>query len=152
MPSNRSCDSATNPTDSTMIREKMSRLRAELATEIDSAKQQASEFADWRSYVRKHPLATVGVVAAAAYLLVPKRSNIIQLSDKQLTTLAKQGGVNVTTTTTGNGNASPLKAAVMAVGAFAVRSALQHVATGLKERGNATSPSPDHVPPPVTES
>ncbi len=138
MPSNRWDDAKTKPSDSAAIRARMSELRTELSSEVETAKQQAAEATDWKSYVHKYPLATVGIAATIGYFVIPKATNVIQLSDKQLKTLAKQGGVNVTAGTTGKGNPSTFKTLLMTAGGFALKTAMPHVLSGLQNKAGMT--------------
>lgn len=54
------------------IRQRMQQIRNELPYDVDDARAQVQNLTDWKHYVRKHPAIVLPVVAAAAFLLVPK--------------------------------------------------------------------------------
>lgn len=126
-------ESCSSLEDADAIRSRMRRLRAELNSEVEAAKNEASSFFDWKSYVASRPLTCVALAAAAGYLLAPQTKRVLQLSDSQLERLAMMGGVNVTTQTTG-GSTSTAKSLLATAGAFGLRFALgrvmQHVTQG----------------------
>lgn len=110
--------------DADVIRARMARLRGELNHEVETAKAEASQLLDWRSYVAAHPLTCVGVAAVAGYLLAPQSQRVLQLSDKQVRELAKIGGINVTAETAATEKTSFASTALTAIGAIAGRAAL----------------------------
>ncbi|QEG40759.1 hypothetical protein [Roseimaritima ulvae] len=57
---------------SAAIRERMQQIRNELPYDVDDARTQVQNLTDWKHYVRKHPGIVLPVVAAAAFLIVPK--------------------------------------------------------------------------------
>jgi hypothetical protein len=62
---------ATNETDE--IRRRMAQIRHQLHEDVREVVAGTEAVTDWRRYVRMYPWATVGVVTAAGYMLVPRR-------------------------------------------------------------------------------
>jgi hypothetical protein len=65
---------STALSDSDEIRRKMAQIRRDLHADVREVVAGAGAVTDWRRYVRSYPLATVAVVAAAGYLVVPRKS------------------------------------------------------------------------------
>ena len=64
------------PADSTEIQDiqrRMAQIRHEMHEEVRGAVMGAQSLVDWRSAVRNRPWLSVGLAAAAGYVLVPKR-------------------------------------------------------------------------------
>jgi len=55
------------------IQRRMAQVRHEMHQEVQGAVKGAQSLTDWRTVVRSHPWLSLGVAAAAGYLLVPKR-------------------------------------------------------------------------------
>lgn len=72
------------------IRNEMARVRRELDENVVAVVQQAKELADWRNFVRRHPLLTVSAAAAVGFLVVPKRLNVMSPDSETLEKLAKR--------------------------------------------------------------
>lgn len=56
------------------IRKRMQMIRNDLPYAMDDVRDDIRQLADWKYYVRRFPLATVGAAALAAYALVPSKS------------------------------------------------------------------------------
>lgn len=76
--------------ESEQIREQMARIRRDLNDDVEAVVENAKELTDWRGFVRRNPLLTVGAAAAVGFLLVPNRMNIISPSADELEKLAKK--------------------------------------------------------------
>jgi len=63
------------------IRKQSSKLRKHLERDVDGLRNQAQELMDWKHYVRKYPVATIGAAVVLGYLLVPRRSPIVNIAD-----------------------------------------------------------------------
>lgn len=72
------------------IRRRMRAVRGRLAADIDGISARTRELADWKYHVRRHPWAAMAVVAAAGYLFVPRRKEIIRPDAATLAQLADQ--------------------------------------------------------------
>jgi hypothetical protein len=55
------------------IQRRMAQVRHEMHQEVQGAVKGAQALTDWRALVRSHPWLSLGVAAAAGYLLVPGR-------------------------------------------------------------------------------
>ncbi len=72
------------------IQGRMHDLRGQLDHDLEEAVDTAREFTDWRSYVRRHPWACVGVAAVIGYLVVPSRVELESPDVETLLELAKK--------------------------------------------------------------
>lgn len=63
------------------LRKQSSKLRKHLERDVDGLRNQAQELMDWKHYVRKYPVATIGAAVVLGYLLVPRRSPIVHIAD-----------------------------------------------------------------------
>ncbi|MEO8495751.1 MAG: hypothetical protein ABI614_11815 [Planctomycetota bacterium] len=72
------------------IRKDMQHLRCEIADDMKDVRESARQMTDWRSYVQRYPLVSVGVAAAAGYLLIPNRAGAISPDVDTLLKLAKR--------------------------------------------------------------
>lgn len=55
------------------LQARMAQLRGELRTDVTRTTAAAKQLTDWRYYVRQYPWATAAAVAAAGFLLVPRK-------------------------------------------------------------------------------
>lgn len=63
--------------ESRAIRQQMDHVRSRLPYSMDAAKAEAKQFADWKYYVGRFPLTTVGAATALGYLAVPEKKRIV---------------------------------------------------------------------------
>lgn len=54
------------------LRFRMERIRHHMDDDMEGLVANAQQLMDWKYYVRRYPLGTMGAVALAGYLLVPK--------------------------------------------------------------------------------
>jgi hypothetical protein len=108
-------------------------IRAELQQRRQQAKQAASslkretrEAFDWRRQVERHPLMCLGATALVGYLLVPTKSQVIEISDDQVRKLARSGDIKFTAREDSSSVASTAGGMLLTAAAFAARSALAH--------------------------
>jgi hypothetical protein len=73
------------------IRKRMARLRCELENEVEAVVERTKELTDWRGLVRKHPWISLGIAAAAGYMIVPRRAPAIRPRLENLEELANSG-------------------------------------------------------------
>lgn len=76
--------------DAEDIRRQMARIRRELDEDVESVVEQARELADWRNFVKRHPLLTVAGAVAIGFLVVPNRLNVMSPDSRTLEKLAKR--------------------------------------------------------------
>ena len=112
--------------DPEQIRQAMKELRQEIHRDARMTTQDASRLVDWKSHVQSHPVLSVGLAAAAGFLFAPTARRVVQLTDKQLASLAQKDAIEVkpepsTAKTASVGAASSL---LMTIGAFAGRALL----------------------------
>ena len=110
---------------------RMEAVRGRLDQDARAAKQSVKEMTNWRTVVRKNPLASVAVAAVAGFLLVPKRKTHASFSSDELKQLAKEHTVIVAK----EAAASPgLIGTVAAIaGAAIVRAATNFIANKVSE-------------------
>ncbi len=72
------------------IREQMETVRCHLSNDVDGMVRSARNMLDWQSVVRRFPWVCVGAAAAAGYLLIPRRVEIISPDPETLLDLAKR--------------------------------------------------------------
>jgi hypothetical protein len=132
------------------IRRAMKELRQEIHRDAQATGEDAQRLVDWKSHVQSHPLLSVGLAAAAGFLLAPTAKRVVQLTDKQLAALASKEAVH--------GNSEPAKAAsvsavssvLLTIGAVAGRAllgqAVQRIETALLNRQQSSSRAPQQRP------
>lgn len=72
------------------IRNRMKHLRRELRDNVQDVVESARTMTDWRVYVRANPWFFAGAAAAAGYLMVPKKVEIVRPDPQTLLKLAKK--------------------------------------------------------------
>lgn len=71
--------------DRERIRLKMRRLRRQLDQHSSEWSAQAHRWLDWKYQVSQHPLLSVGIAAAAGYLLIPRKTPAVQVEIDEAT-------------------------------------------------------------------
>lgn len=61
------------PRNPAALRAEIERTRAELATSVTALREQVTQATDWREWVRKRPLLTVGAAFMIGFLLGQRR-------------------------------------------------------------------------------
>jgi hypothetical protein len=72
------------------LKREMSSVRRELTADVDHMVVSAMEFTDWKTYVKAHPFACVGIALALGYLVVPQKTFVMSPTASQLESLAKK--------------------------------------------------------------
>lgn len=72
------------------LRKRMAAIRRDVDGEVGAVVEHAKEMADWRNFVKRHPLASVGAATAIGFLLVPRRLEVMSPSSRELEKLAKR--------------------------------------------------------------
>jgi hypothetical protein len=81
---------AATTTEADEIQRCMREVRAELREDVKELVVNAREMADWTIYVRAYPWLCVGAAAAAGFLIIPSRSQIIKPDAEGLMELARR--------------------------------------------------------------
>jgi hypothetical protein len=81
---------ATTTSEADDIQRCMREVRAELREDVREFVVNARDMTDWTMYVRAYPWLCVGAAAAAGYLLIPQRAQIIKPDAEGLIELAKR--------------------------------------------------------------
>jgi len=79
------------------IRQRMQQQRNDLDDSVLQFVSSARRMTDWRQYVRAYPWASIGMAAAAGFLVVPRRIQIVSPDTKTLLELAKHNKLVVKT-------------------------------------------------------
>lgn len=110
---------------------RMEAVRGRLDHDARAAKQSVQEMTDWRTVVRKNPLASVAIAAVAGFLLVPKKRAQPSFSAEELKRLAKDHTIIVTKESA----ASPglIGTVTAIVGAALARTATSFIASKVSE-------------------
>lgn len=110
--------------DTGAIRQQMMAVRGRMPYDMDAARQQATQLTDWRYYVRRFPFATLGLTAAAAYMLVPHKIPRQSVPDSRtLAKMAERGQLVIRT------EGTPKKASMFDMGLTAVTNLLLRAGT-----------------------
>lgn len=106
------------------IRQQMMAIRGRMPYDMDAARQQATQLVDWRYYVRRFPFATLGLTAAAAYMLVPQKIPRQTVPDSRtLAKMAERGQLVIRT------EGTPKKATMFDMGLTALTNVLLRAGT-----------------------
>jgi hypothetical protein len=82
-------------TSAESIQEQMRQVRCELGEDVQGLVDSARVMADWRHYVRSYPWLCLGLAAAAGFLLVPSRVQVLRPDANTLADLVKRHKVVV---------------------------------------------------------
>ncbi len=82
--------SEASPATAEEIQQQMRAVRSELRDDVQEIVANARVLADWRYYVQTYPWLCVGAAAAAGYLLVPPRVNVVRPDARELADLVRQ--------------------------------------------------------------
>lgn len=133
------------------IRKAMKELRQEIHRDAQATSEDAQRLVDWKSHVQAHPFLSVGLAAAAGFLLAPTAKRVVQLTDKQLAALASKEVVHVNSDQTKAASAGIVSSVLLTIGAFAGRAllgqAVQRIETALLNRQHSSANSPQQRPP-----
>jgi hypothetical protein len=133
------------------IRKAMKELRQEIHRDAQATSEDAHRLVDWRSHVQAHPFLSVGLAAAAGFLLAPTAKRVVQLTDKQLAALASRETVQVNSDKATAASAGVVSSVLLTIGAFAGRAllgqAVQRIETALLNRQHSSANAPQQRPP-----
>ena len=72
------------------IRQRMRQLRSELRDDVADVVESARRVADWQAWVRQYPWLALGIAAAAGYMVVPRRVQVVNPDPEALLELARK--------------------------------------------------------------
>lgn len=136
----------------------MKELRQEIHRDAQATTEEAQRLVDWKSHVQAHPYLSVGLAAAAGFLLAPTAKRVVQLTDQQLAALASKETVHANSDqTTKAASVGAMSSVLMTIGAIAGRAllgqAVQRIETALLNRQQSgTNASKQRPPMPQYES
>lgn len=79
-----------NPSEAENIQRSMREVRADLREDVQELVVNARDMTDWTTYVRAYPWLCLGAAAAAGFLIIPSRSQIIKPDAEVLMELARR--------------------------------------------------------------
>lgn len=134
------------------IRKAMKELRQEIHRDAQATSEDAHRLVDWKSHVQAHPFLSVGLAAAAGFLLAPTAKRVVQLTDKQLAALTSKETVHVNSDqTTKAASVGAMSSLLLTIGAFAGRAllgqAVQRIETALLNRQHSSGSAATQRPP-----
>lgn len=84
-----------HPQSPEAIRNRMESLRDGISQEAIRVRRTAQEAVDWRTYVKRYPIATAGLALAVGYMLVPTKSKVVRPTDDQMREITKKAQIHV---------------------------------------------------------
>ncbi len=81
---------ARNEQEAKEVQARMAALRERMTRSGERAATRARRWTDWRYYVKRFPLATVGIAAGVGYLLVPKRPQVVAPDADQIAEMVRR--------------------------------------------------------------
>jgi hypothetical protein len=117
--------------------ERMAELRRELVHDVEHVAESAKAMTDWTFYVRRFPWATVGLAAAAGFLLVPRKKTTVTATPEQLAALAQSKEFVAAATSQLKPPQSVLKGLAATLAAMAARAAVSYVTEQLRAKAAA---------------
>ncbi|MEZ6113913.1 MAG: hypothetical protein R3C99_23315 [Pirellulaceae bacterium] len=109
------------------VRQQMENIRRGLPDEVDGIVDTARLLVDWRHYVRSAPWPTLGAVAFAGYMAVPRRLEVSSPDVKTLEKLARKNELVVTQRPEATTRPSVIDTFVSLTGNMLMRAALAYV-------------------------
>jgi hypothetical protein len=117
--------------------ERMAELRREMVHDVEHVAESAKAMTDWTFYVRRFPWATVGLAAAAGFLLVPRKKTTVTATPEQLAALAQSKEFVAAATSQLKPPQSVLKGLAATLAAMAARAAVSYVTEQLRAKAAA---------------
>lgn len=130
----------THDDEAREVQERMARLRREIADDVEQVTQRAREMTDWTFYVRKFPWAAAALAAAAGFLLVPKKQQVVAPTQDQLEALARSREFAAAATSQLKPSPSMVKGLAATLAAMAGRAALAYISEQIRN-GNFGKPA-----------
>ena len=114
------------------LRRRMAGVRSSLDSDVEQVATSAQDLTDWKYYVKQHPLPLVGAAVAVGYLLVPRKTEVVQPDAKTLSRMAKKQKVYLSNKPQkASKDRSMLDRGLSIAGAFAARAATAYVSQQL---------------------
>jgi hypothetical protein len=114
------------------VRRRMAELRRELECDVRQVSDSARIMTDWTFYVRRFPWAIAAIAAAAGFMLIPKRKQIIKPDPEMLAELVKKQQVKVQQVTQQTEKAGFVKPLVLAAFTWAARAGVNYIMEQVK--------------------
>lgn len=125
------------------LRRQMEQIRCDLADNVSNLSDDAKTLTDYRYYVRQHPWLSVAVVAAAGFVLIPRKTKQVAPDHAVLEELLKKNQLVVQTKSEANQKKGLIATGVSLAAAAALRAAMSYAQTravaGLSSFGQSGS-------------
>lgn len=127
LPDHPSNGAARNGKHAEDITAAMAQLRRDLDRDVRGISRQAHQATHWESYVKKFPVACLGLAVVVGYCLVPsRRERQYVASPEVVKQLANEGRLNINAGPLPPNKPSMAKQAVLAVGTVAARALMAY--------------------------
>lgn len=142
---------ASNKQQALDIQARMATLRQHMDVSVDQAAVSARRWSDWRYYVRRFPLATIGLAAGVGYLIVPRRYRVVVPDAKTLAKLAEHEQLVISRRRKSTDSKSIARTVLGVVAAGAARAAASYIGDQFVNRrpGNRGQDGPERGQPSV---
>jgi hypothetical protein len=118
----------------------MEQIRCDLADDVSHLSDDAKTLTDYRYYVRQHPWLSVAVVAAAGFVLIPRKTKQVAPDHAVLEELLKKNQLVVQTKSEANQKRGLIATGISLAAAAALRAAMgyaqQKAMAGLSNFGH----------------
>ena len=116
----------SNELTAEQIRERMREIRRDLRADVKGIVVHASHMFDWKSYVRSFPWGSLAAAAIVGYLIVPRRTKVVQPDAETLEALVREQQKFVTPPTPPPPQRSMIGALMPVVGGMVARMAIDY--------------------------
>jgi hypothetical protein len=131
------------------IRRRMAELRRELECDVRQVSDDARTMTDWTFYVRRFPWAVAALAAAAGFMLIPKRKQVIKPDPEMLAELVKNQKVRVQQVASTSDNPGFWKPLLLTAVTWAARQGINYITQQIKDgafTAKAQQSQPQHDP------
>jgi hypothetical protein len=115
------------------IRRRMAELRRELECDVREVGRSARVMTDWTFYVRRFPWAVAAVAAAAGFMLIPRKKEVIKPDPEMLAEMVKKQQVRVQPIPSEAQKQGILKPLLLTAITWAARAGAAYITQQLKE-------------------
>lgn len=130
-----------------VVRRRMAELRRELTGDVREVGRSAREMTDWTFYVRRFPWAVAAIAAAAGYLLIPRKKQVIAPDPDAIAELVKKNVIRVETKTHESDSPKFIKSLLMMGVTWAAKAGMNYMSQRLQNSAAQQREQPPQPPP-----